>query len=375
MNALSASQILSIAQQHLQAGRAGECDSLCRTLLKPAPRDPDVLHLLALSLAHRGQDEAAISYLKRAIAIADRMDFHRNLGAMHARREEWPLARASYQRASELAPEDMLALVGLGKALLEEGDSAGACSTLERALALEPDAISATAALADATRRGGDAARAVEICRQSAARGLDDAELQIRLGQALLDVGEESNGLSAAPAGGGTGRGERPKRRGPWVRRLGRRRGEWGPGHQPSVACSRPASRRPAAKYDLGNAATWKPVATRRPLKPSHRPSPADPSDEFATGIWQARFGLIGFRMADRRLHARSSSAIRIMPPHGLAWASAIRASARWTSPRTPIASVSRLSPTHSSAMNNLAMLIKDQGEVDAAIELLPPRA
>ena len=197
MNALSASQILTIARQHLQAGRGGECESLCRSLLKSAPKDPDALHLLSLALAHRGQDEAAISYLKRAIAIADRMDLHRNLGAMHARREEWEPARASYQRASDLAPQDTLALLGLGRALLEGGDSAGACSTFERVLAIDPGAISASAGLADAAHRAGDAARAIAICRDIAVRHPDAAEIQMRLGEALLDTGEQSQGMAA----------------------------------------------------------------------------------------------------------------------------------------------------------------------------------
>jgi len=367
MNALSASQILTIARQHLQAGRGGECESLCRSLLKSAPKDPDALHLLSLALAHRGQDEAAISYLKRAIAIADRMDLHRNLGAMHARREEWEPARASYQRAIDLAPQDTLALLGLGRALLEGGDSAGACSTFERVLAIDPGAISASAGLADAAHRAGDAARAIAICRDIAVRHPDAAEIQMRLGEALLDTGEQSQGMAAL-----------------------RRAAELAPASAEAAGCLGDAlahaGEQDQAIAHLHRATALHPVARRfvrlgNALLDAGRD--AEATEAFAQAIARkpadvkllAEFGrrdsgLSGFEW----LIAGCRTELKRDPENAAAWFGlgiGHQGKRQVDLAADAYRHCLALDPTHSAAMNNLAMLIKDQGEVEPAIELL----
>src|ERR1700694_3619151 len=93
------------AIKHLQAGRATEAESTCRTILASVPNHVDSLHVLGI-LAHQAdRNEAAVELLGKAIALNDRIpQCHFNIGLAYFALGRLQDAAGHYRRALVLNP-------------------------------------------------------------------------------------------------------------------------------------------------------------------------------------------------------------------------------------------------------------------------------
>ncbi len=152
-----------------EQGQLSEAAELYRLLLEADPDDADALHLGGLLAHQRGDSEAGIRAIRRAI---------------------------------EVAGEHPATLGNLGNVLLESGDPNAAVSAFEGALALDPDQPTVAERLATALKRLGrlnDAVeqyrRAVQLASTAELPAPLQGRLQTNLGIALLDHGETEAAL------------------------------------------------------------------------------------------------------------------------------------------------------------------------------------
>jgi len=164
---------LSIALEHLRAGRYAEVSSLCRDVVASAPDVAAGWQLLGIAKLHLGAVDEAIELLRRSTQLAphdpighynlglayhrrgalgdagnsylqailrdpNHADAYQNLGRLMCELEKFPEAVGCYERLLTLRPNDFHAFFGLGNARRELGDLNTAESFLRRALEFKP---------------------------------------------------------------------------------------------------------------------------------------------------------------------------------------------------------------------------------------------
>lgn len=153
---------LGAALKHLEAGRAADAEGLLRITHAEAPRHPDVLNLLGVSLQMQGRSEDAVPYLAQAVALHPDSGMYRaNFGAALALAGRGREAAAELERSLEIRPDNPVAKRNLGVVIAGTLRGPNAISGLERAVTLAPDAPEPHLALAHAyleARRGHEAA-------------------------------------------------------------------------------------------------------------------------------------------------------------------------------------------------------------------------
>ena len=128
-------------------------------------------------LGHMGEHDAAVSHLRRALALApDFLPARENL--VHILRRAGYRTRAAFERRKVIAryrkeigrtPQRAAPLLGLARFLLEcgrEPDFHEAALLAERAAALRPEDPEALSTLAEAHYRGGNLPRAVRVAER-----------------------------------------------------------------------------------------------------------------------------------------------------------------------------------------------------------------
>lgn len=79
------SEDFRLGVQHIRAGRLAEAEAVFRQLLAAAPDDPDVLHLLGLTLHNAARHEEALVLLTRALPLRRQQpELHNNIGTVLA---------------------------------------------------------------------------------------------------------------------------------------------------------------------------------------------------------------------------------------------------------------------------------------------------
>ncbi|GEM_PF-335946 len=155
--------LLRTAQQHHQAGQFAQAEHWYRQILQSQPHQPDILHLLGVTLAQQGQLNEAVNYLKKAIEIKPYApNYYTNLGnALRAlgRLEE---AIAQHRQALSFAPEDISIHNNLGVCLYEQGQLGEAERCFQTALDLNPTHGQAYNNLANIFSAQGQLSQAIE---------------------------------------------------------------------------------------------------------------------------------------------------------------------------------------------------------------------
>jgi predicted TPR repeat methyltransferase len=155
---------LQAALSHLQAGRPADAEGLLRITLGEAPRNPDVLNLLGVSLQMQGRPEDAIPFMAQAVAVVPDSGMYRaNFGSALALAGRGRDAVAELERSLELRPGNEVAERNLGVVLAGVLRGAGAIEGLQRAARLAPDAPEPQLALAHVfleAKRGHESAEA-----------------------------------------------------------------------------------------------------------------------------------------------------------------------------------------------------------------------
>jgi Flp pilus assembly protein TadD len=136
---LTVRQVMALAEQHRDAGKLPEAESLCRQILQSFPKHAGALHLLGIIAHQAGNAPAGIELLQQAVAAkGDVALYHTNLGEMLRLSGRFKEAIAAGLRAIELEPNQPAALNNLGIAYFDTEDFEPAERCYRRALALDP---------------------------------------------------------------------------------------------------------------------------------------------------------------------------------------------------------------------------------------------
>jgi predicted O-linked N-acetylglucosamine transferase (SPINDLY family) len=157
-------QALEHGHALFQTGRLSEAEAVYRQVLQLAPGRPEALHQLGIIALGRNELDAAIDFLREAIAARpDAVSYQRHLG---------------------------LALVHAGR--LEE-----AVTHQRQAVALDPDAGGAWAELGHSYMALGNLAESIACYREEVARHSGNPEVWSALGLALSETGQIAEAIAA----------------------------------------------------------------------------------------------------------------------------------------------------------------------------------
>jgi tetratricopeptide (TPR) repeat protein len=185
------SEALAIAIQHHQAGRLQAAQYIYRQILAAEPDHADALHLLGAIAHQMGNNDVAVEYIGRAIALKGTdATFHNNLGAALNARGNLEQAGACYRRALELRPDFAEAHSGLGVVFQGQGNLDEAIACYRRALELKPDFAEAHSNLGVAFKDQGKLDEAIACCRRAVQLRPDYAEAYSNWGAACVAQGK-----------------------------------------------------------------------------------------------------------------------------------------------------------------------------------------
>jgi tetratricopeptide (TPR) repeat protein len=220
---LTFAQALTLAEEHLAAGRLVAAEDLCRRILAVDPENAAALHVIGIIAYRAGNIPAAIEYVRRATeaepgaalywcnlcelcrlggrlddalaagrrALALRSDYPEalnNLGIVYFEREEYEVAAAHYRRALALAPSYAEAHSNLGNVLRTQHKLEEALAAYQRALALKPSYADAINNMGTTLRDLGRIADAETTYRRALALKPDDGMALTNLALALKDL-------------------------------------------------------------------------------------------------------------------------------------------------------------------------------------------
>jgi protein O-GlcNAc transferase len=195
---MSASQILTRAVQHHQAGNLSEAEALYRNVLQLEPRNPAALHMLGVIAGQFQRHDIAINLIRSALHEAPTMAAaHCNLGLALKANGQLDEAVASYRRAIQLMPNYADAHSNLGAALLMQDKLDEAVASLERALQVRPDNAVALTNLGVALQRLGCIDEAIS-CQQRAIRQMPtNVDAHTNLGFVLRIRGKDAEAVAS----------------------------------------------------------------------------------------------------------------------------------------------------------------------------------
>ncbi len=187
--------LFGLAVQRHQAGQLAEAESLYRQVLAGDRNHFGSLHHLGIIALQRGQPQAAIEPIGRAIAIDGRNPECRyNIGFAFQSLGRLNEAVNHYREAIRLKPDYIDAYTNLGNALLQTGALSEAIATYERVIALRPTA-EAHCNLANVFARSGRLDDAVTHFRRALTLKPDLVAAHNNLANALAGLGRSDEAL------------------------------------------------------------------------------------------------------------------------------------------------------------------------------------
>ncbi len=184
-------QTLRLVLAHYQAGRLGEAERACSTLLQLEPSPPDAWHLMGVIAQQKGDSARAAELISEAIRRSPgNAEYVNNLGIARRELGHLTLAEESFQRATKLNPAYAEAHNNLGNALreLDRLDKSERCYA--RALALKPDYAEAHGNLGITLRGLGQLEKSERSLRRALALKPDYADAHDHLGAVLFAQGQ-----------------------------------------------------------------------------------------------------------------------------------------------------------------------------------------
>ena len=137
----------------LNFGRVDEAERHIVSVLASFPDHPEVLRLLAGIQNLRGEKQAAIDSMRRAVAQRpDDALYHNTLGAVLGENTELDAAIASLRRACELQPELEASWYNLGLLLMRSARPVEAAAALRQAVTIDPEHAHARVMLGEMLR-------------------------------------------------------------------------------------------------------------------------------------------------------------------------------------------------------------------------------
>ena len=190
-----ASALFALAVRHHQAGQLFEAENLYLQVLRGDGNHFGSLHHLGIIALQRGQTQAALDVMGRAVAINDRVpDCHFNMAFALQTLGRPREAVVHYRRAIELKADYVEAHTNLGNVLKDLGNYRDAAELYERVIALKPSA-EAHYNLANAFSQLGRPDDAISSYRHALALKPDLVEAHNNLANALVAGGRLEEAL------------------------------------------------------------------------------------------------------------------------------------------------------------------------------------
>ena len=194
----AAARAIDGALVHHRAGRLAEAERIYRQILSGTPNHPDALHLLGVVYGEKGQPQAAIELIGRAIGIRGNVpSYHANLGEYLRHGGKLDESAASFRRAIEMNGNDPGFHNGFGVTLMELRQIEPAIAEFRSAVRLKEDYAQAHNNLGGALREVGqldealaEVGRAIELQPQMFAA-------YNHLGLVLYDQGKYQEAIEA----------------------------------------------------------------------------------------------------------------------------------------------------------------------------------
>lgn len=192
------SERLAEGLAHHQAGRLDEAQFAYRSLLELDAQSVDALHLLGVVALQKGEVDAAIDFIARAVALRpDVPEIQNNLGnaLRTAGRDAEALAR--FERALALRPGFFEALNNQGSALRALGRSAEAKAVLNAALAARPNSADVVMNIGNVLKDEGQFNEAIEQFDRALVLSPQLADAWSNRAAALIALGRPEEGLES----------------------------------------------------------------------------------------------------------------------------------------------------------------------------------
>jgi predicted TPR repeat methyltransferase len=191
-----ATDALTKAMSHLQAGQLQQANGLLSVIVQALPEYADALHLLGICRMQLGDPEQAQDLIRQAIRIHPTAAmFHANLGNILLKSGDPEGACHSLLRACELRPDLFDAFINLGTACLQLNRFIKARTAFERALQLSPGHLLALTGLGDVSLACNEPLRALELFRKMSPQQVETPDMQLRIGVALRKSGNEHGAI------------------------------------------------------------------------------------------------------------------------------------------------------------------------------------
>lgn len=188
---ITMAETLQAAVRHHQSGQLDQAETLYREIVRIDPRHADALHLLGVAAHQRVQNESAVEFIRRAIAInGSTALYHSNLGACYRALGCLAEACESFQEAIRIAPRFAGAHYNLGMALEAGGQFEDAVAAYRAAIELEPDFLDAWNNLGNALLALGRFDEAIDSYRSILELVPDAADIHYNLAGAFEQQGD-----------------------------------------------------------------------------------------------------------------------------------------------------------------------------------------
>lgn len=183
--------MLEEAYELHKSGRLAEAEARYREWLGFNPEDPEALHLLAAVRRQRGAMGEALQLARQAVQLRpDRAGFYVTLAGIEFHARLWAAARADFETALRLDPNQTAAYSALGHIARIQGDDARAEENFKRALLTERDRADVLIGYGNLLSDRGDFAGAVQYLTRAAKLDPDNSATQASFGRALLGNGQ-----------------------------------------------------------------------------------------------------------------------------------------------------------------------------------------
>lgn len=184
------SQLLKLAISHHQAGLLPEAETAYRQILSLAPDHADALHLCGVIAYQKGDLDAAVELINKAIGSnSAAADYYNNLGLALRGQGKLDAAIASYRQALLIRPDYAEAHNNMGAALENQGNLDAAIAYYRKAVALMPGYFKAHLNAGTALIDRGHLDAAIEHFRAALYIQSDSAEAHTSLGVSLMKLG------------------------------------------------------------------------------------------------------------------------------------------------------------------------------------------
>ena len=197
MATVTVQQALEMALDQLRRGRFADATKILREVIACEPDEPNALHLCGVAAYQSGDDDAAVEWFGKAVAVCPQSaEFRNNHGLALHRLGRLAEAVAEFRRVLVLAPDLPEAHNNLGNTLNELGEHGAAAAACRAALARRPFFAQAHYNLGNALKYSGDWNAAVAAFRAALEIQPSYPAALMNLGNTLKDQGDVETAIT-----------------------------------------------------------------------------------------------------------------------------------------------------------------------------------